>query len=351
MSVPKTARPLYDTLGPAAFTRKDETDDAIFYTKPRMVPHIDAVARATVARVIEALVVESEPVILDLMSSWDSHLPRALQPGKVVGLGLNAEELDQNEALDERVVHDLNQDPSLPFEDEQFDVVINTVSVEYLTKPLEVFAEVARVLKPGGLHLVVFSNRMFPPKTVQVWQDGSERERVWLVQDYFDHSGELYDKHQLFASQGKVRPPDDPYADKGIPSDPIYAVYADKRGASPDRGPRPTIPSEAGDPIDPEELARRKERVRETLECPYCQQRLERIDLEQTPFFEWDFDHAYVCLNNRCSYYVSSFEDMAAQGNMGFSCRLMYDPIRDMCRPTADITGPIDPKGRVTPRG
>ena len=343
-AVPKTARPFYDTLGPQAFSREDDDDDQVFYREPRLVPHLDSVALATVERVIGTLVTEKKPVILDLMASFDSHLPATLHPEQVVGLA-------QNQALDERVVHDLNREPKLPFADERFDLVVNALSVEYLTKPLEGFAEVARVLKPGGLHLVFFSNRMFPSKTVEIWRDGSDRERVWLVEDYFEHLETVYEKPRRFTSQGKLRPPDDKYADRGIPSDPVFAVYADKQGGSAERPARPEVHSEAGAPIDPDELARRKERVGETLECPYCQEPLEKIELEQTPFSQWDFEHAFICVNNRCPYYVSSFEEMAAQGNMGFTCRLMYDPVRKICRPTPDINGPVDLTGRLSPRG
>jgi SAM-dependent methyltransferase len=316
-----------------------------------MVENLDGVALHTAERVIGTLIVEPQPVILDLMASLDSHLPESLAPGRVVGLGLNSVELEQNQALDARVVHDLNRDPTLPFDDETFDVVLNTVSVEYLTQPVEVFAEVARVLKPGGLHLVVLSNRMFPTKAVKIWSESTDRERVWLVEDYFTHVTDAFDKPQIFSSQGKVRPTDDPYADRGIPSDPVTAVYADKRGGAADRAPRPEIPSELGDPIDADELARRKEQVGKTLECPYCQEPFHKLDLEQSPFLEWDLEFVYICLNNRCSYYVTSWEEMRAQGNIGFSCRLLYDPVRDRCRPTPDVNGHANLAGRLSPRG
>ncbi len=342
---------LYDTLGPESFSREDQDDDGVFYRKPRLVAHLDPIALATVQRVIATLVVEPQPAILDLMASLDSHLPESLTPGKVVGLGLNAVELERNPALDERVVQDLNRDPCLPFEDETFDVVLNTVSVEYLTKPVEVFAEVARVLKPGGLHLVILSNRMFSTKAVKIWCDSTEKERVWLVEDYFTHVTEAYHKPQIFSSQGKVRSADDHYAERGIPSDPVFAVYADKRGGSGDRPPRPEIPSELGDPVDPDELARRKQQLSKTLACPYCQEPFTKLDLEQSPFLEWDLDFVYVCLNNRCSYYVTSWDEMRAQGNIGFSCRLLYDPVRDRCHPTPDVGGQTDLKGRLSPRG
>ena len=99
--------------------------------------------------IISSLVVEKSPVILDLMAGWDSHIPKALKASEIVGLGLNENELKQNERLTRHVLHDLNLDPHLPFPDAAFDVVVNTVSVDYMTQPVVVFEEVGRILKPG----------------------------------------------------------------------------------------------------------------------------------------------------------------------------------------------------------
>ncbi|UCG12851.1 MAG: methyltransferase domain-containing protein, partial [Deltaproteobacteria bacterium] len=153
-----------------AFSRLDESDDDKFYSRDRFVSHLDSLALDTVETLIGELVVEENPVILDLMAGWDSHLPEKLRPSKVVGLGLNKNELSQNPSLSEIITHDLNKDPDLPFPDHTFDAVINTVSVDYMTQPLQVFREVGRILKQGGLFLVIFSNRMFPEKAVKVWR-------------------------------------------------------------------------------------------------------------------------------------------------------------------------------------
>jgi len=123
------------------------------------------------------------------MAGWDSHIPEDLRAREAVGLGLNENELRKNKVLSETVIHDLNKDPYLPFPDNRFDVVVNTVSVDYMTKPAEVFKEVGRVLKPGGLFLVIFSNRMFPEKAVKVWREAGEDERVLLVEDFFKEAG------------------------------------------------------------------------------------------------------------------------------------------------------------------
>ena len=134
-----------------SFSRLDESDDSIFYATDRFVQHIDSFALSTVERIIGELVIEDNPVILDLMAGWDSHIPPTIQAERVVGLGLNRNELSRNQGLTDWVHHDLNKNPSLPFPDNTFDAVLNVVSVDYMTRPLEVFREVGRILKPGGL--------------------------------------------------------------------------------------------------------------------------------------------------------------------------------------------------------
>jgi SAM-dependent methyltransferase len=148
----------------SSFRRDDETPDRIFYRKARLVEHLDKRALRTVEHVIGTLIIEPRPRILDLMASWDSHIPDLVNPELVVGLGLNGEELLANPKLDLRIIQDINEHPVLPFPEASFDIVLNTVSVDYITKPLEVFSEVGRILRPGGLFLVIFSNRYFPPQ-------------------------------------------------------------------------------------------------------------------------------------------------------------------------------------------
>lgn len=352
MKIPKPRRrDLYGLLPVDAFSREDERDDALFYATPRLTTHVDAVALQTIERVVDQLVVETRPAILDLMAGVNSHLPARIEPARVVGLGLNAEELAANEALTERVIHDLNHQLALPFGDESFDVVLNALSVDCLVHPLEIFREVGRVLKPGGLFLCVFSDRIFRTKAVKIWRESGEAERVWLVEDYFRQAESWFGPHQVFSSQGKPRPADDPYAEQGIPSDPIFAVYADKQGAAADRAPRPQPRSELGVEIDPDVLARRKARVRETLRCPYCEQPLQKFELAQSPFLEWDNEFVYVCFNNQCPYFASGWEVMTQQGNIGFSYRLMYDPLRDRCMPVPTANAFAQMTQGIVPRG
>ena len=200
---------------PEMFQRMDDSDDALFYTFPRKVVHIDEPAIAAVGQFIAATFTPGG-ILLDLMSSWRSHLPQGFAKKKLVGLGLNTEEMADNPDLDEYVVHDVNTNPRLPFPDEYFDGAIVTVSVQYFTKPLEVFADVQRVLKPGAPFAILFSNRMFPTKAVRIWQVLGDEQRAELVRAYFHHAGG-YDEpvfHDLSPHPGI--------------SDPLYAVCARK---------------------------------------------------------------------------------------------------------------------------
>ena len=173
---------------PQHFRKFDESDDALFYAEPRFVAHIDDAAIAALsAHYAEVLTPQDR--ILDLMSSWISHLPDGYKPAKAVGLGMNADELARNPALDEWVVQDLNQNPQLPWPEASFDAVLIAVSVQYIQRPLEIFAEIARVLEPGGLCVISFSNRCFPTKAVALWQALGDHDHVQLVGTYFHHSG------------------------------------------------------------------------------------------------------------------------------------------------------------------
>jgi SAM-dependent methyltransferase len=165
--------------------------------------------------------------VLDLMSSWGSHLPKGVNPGRVSGLGMNRTELEHNPRLTDIQVHDLNAAPVLPYENESFDVAICSVSVEYLTQPLDVFADVGRVLKPGGTFVVTFSNRWFPPKVVRIWEQIHEFERVGLVMEYFLRS-DAFNDLGTYSMRGLPRPRNDKYASELAQSDPVYAVWGTK---------------------------------------------------------------------------------------------------------------------------
>ncbi|MGH7988266.1 MAG: class I SAM-dependent methyltransferase [Candidatus Binataceae bacterium] len=174
-------------LSPAWFRRLDDSDDELFYVEPRFVVHIDDAAIKLVGE-IYASRLPAGGAILDLMSSWRSHIPKRLHPTRVTGLGLNRDEMRDNPTLTEIVVHNVNRDPHLPFDDAVFDGAVMTVSIQYLTRPLEVFSEVARVLQPQAPFIVTFSNRMFPTKAVAIWHNCDDRQRLELVKRYFAES-------------------------------------------------------------------------------------------------------------------------------------------------------------------
>jgi SAM-dependent methyltransferase len=175
---------------PGFFERLDESDDAAFYAMPRFVVHIDdATIAALTAWYAEVLAPGSD--VLDLMSSWVSHLPDAgaLPLGRVVGHGMNAAELAANPRLASWDVVDLNASPELPYADASFDAVLCAVSIQYLTRPVEVFAEVARVLRPGGRVAVATSHRCFPTKAIRAFHVLPPRERLAAIALYLERAG------------------------------------------------------------------------------------------------------------------------------------------------------------------
>ena len=199
------------------FRRYDERPGEEFYSTPRLVTHIyeGAIAAAT------QLYRESFPrggAVLDLMSSWVSHLPPEVEYGRVVGLGMNEEELRRNPRLDSYVVRDLNRDPALPFADGEFDGAGCCVSVDYLTRPVEVMRELGRVLAPGARAVVSFSNRCFPEKAVAVWHRLDDKGHVELVTEYLRQAGNFENVRSYDRSPRKMF------------SDPLYAVVGEGTG-------------------------------------------------------------------------------------------------------------------------
>ena len=216
-----------DFLAREALARADESADSAFYAFPRMVQHLDDTALERIRHLHRRLLPKGAS-ILDLMSSWTSHLDPELAPQRVAGLGMNPDELAANPALTERVVHDLNTDPRLPWPEASFDAVTCTVSVEYLTSPVEVFREILRVLRPGGRFVVTFSNRWFPPKAIAVWAELHEFERMGLVLELFFRAGGFTGLGTC-SLRGLPRPTGDQYADRLATSDPVYAVWGEAR--------------------------------------------------------------------------------------------------------------------------
>lgn len=219
-SLPEHPERCYSPEG--ALSRQDEGDDARFYGRPRLVHHLDAACRAEIAQLYGRFL-QPGLRVLDLMSSWVSHLPEAPSDVAVCGLGMNADELAANPRLAERTVHDLNREPYLPYPAASFDLVICTASVEYLTRPQAVFAEVRRVLRPGGRFVLTFSDRWFPTKAIRVWAELHPFERLgltlWLLREagFADLHGETL--------RGLKRPEDDPHIGERDYSDPLFAAW------------------------------------------------------------------------------------------------------------------------------
>lgn len=166
-------------------SKLDPSDDALFYDSPRFVTHVD---ESFIAQ-LTALYRDRIPAnarVFDMMSSWISHLPTDISYSHVEGHGLNGEELARNKQLDHTFVQNLNKNQILPLEDCSFDAVINTVSIQYIQYPEQIFAEVYRILKPGGIAIFSFSNRMFYQKAIAAWRDSSESGRVALAKQYFE---------------------------------------------------------------------------------------------------------------------------------------------------------------------
>jgi len=175
-------------LSPLAYAREDESGDEQFYAMPRKVVHIDDGAIAALGD-LYAAVLPPGGRLLDLMSSWRSHLPADIRASEVVGLGLNAEEMADNPQLAAHVVHDVNRAARLPFGDAEFDGAMCAVSIQYVVHPVRLLREVRRVLRPGAPFVVSFSNRCFPTKAVAVWLDTSDEQHVQLVRSYFEAAG------------------------------------------------------------------------------------------------------------------------------------------------------------------
>ena len=200
-----------------AFRRYDETPDEEFYETPRFVTHIDDRAIAAVTQLYREHF-PPDGAILDLMSSWVSHLPPEAGYRRVVGLGMSEVELKENPRLDEYVVQNLNRNLRLPFGDGEFDGAGICVSIDYLTRPVEVLREVGRVLKIGASLVVTFSNRCFPDKAVAVWLQLDDQGRVRLVEEYLREAGNFENVRGLDRSLGRMF------------SDPLYAVIGQSTG-------------------------------------------------------------------------------------------------------------------------
>jgi SAM-dependent methyltransferase len=202
-----------------AYRREDEAEDAHFYRSPRPVLHVDATCAAAIRGFYAARLTPGARV-LDLMSGWRSHLPSGL--GWVTGLGMNDWELRANPELTDYLVQDLNREPRLPFPAASFDAAVTTVSFEYLVRPLEVLAELRRVLRPGGSLMITLSTRSFPTKAIRLWERLHPMERLgWLLQ-CLQRSG--FAEIESLVERGLARDREDRYAPRLPEMDPLFAA-------------------------------------------------------------------------------------------------------------------------------
>ncbi len=189
-------------LPPNAFLKEDTAPDTLFYSEPRFVTHIDGHAVAAVMALYRELFPRGG-TILDLMSSWISHLPRDVPYARVVGHGMNAQELAANAQLTSYFVQDLNSDPLLPLETASFDAAAICVSIQYLQSPIAVLRELRRALKPGAPLAITFSNRCFPTKAVAIWQALTDEAHLELVGYYLEKAGFVAIEQRMLVTRGQ----------------------------------------------------------------------------------------------------------------------------------------------------
>jgi len=219
----------FTSAGVSSFSRLDSSPDAIFYSEPRFVEHVDAQAVEAMTSYISDRLLHPGDSVLDLCSSWTSHirLSTSLKLKRVAGLGMNSKELEANPALTEWTVLDLNAEKNvnLPYEDESFDVVMCQLSIDYLIHPLEVMKEAARVLKHGGTMAILFSNRLFLTKAIGLWTGSDDVEHTYTVGSYLRYcDGGFIDikAEDLSTRQQKGK-------EAVIVGDPLYVVTATKK--------------------------------------------------------------------------------------------------------------------------
>jgi len=171
-----------------ALTRLDDEDDEVFYEPPRLVCHIDEGAIAALTGFYRD-VLPPGGVLIDLMSSWVSHLPPEIEYAEVIGHGMNTAELAANPRLNRWFIQNLNRETSLPLGDASLDAAMICVSIQYLQQPLAVLREIARALRPGAPLVVSFSNRCFWTKAVAIWRALDDDGHAHLVERYLRGAG------------------------------------------------------------------------------------------------------------------------------------------------------------------
>ena len=200
----------------------DSSNDELFYAEPRFVQHLDGAFRERLTRLYRERI-PAGAVVLDLMSSWVSHLPEEVSYASVIGHGLNARELSANPRFERHWVQNLNRDQHLPLESASIDAGLIVAGWQYLEYPEAIAAELLRITRPGGQLIVAFSNRMFFTKAPQVWADGSDRDHLAYIAEVLIAQG--WPRPTLIAEQTRAQGLTGLIGAKG---DPFFAVIATK---------------------------------------------------------------------------------------------------------------------------
>ena len=166
----------------------DESNDEEFYSSPKFVYHLDANFRQYLSSVYENEIVDYSTV-LDLMSSWDSYLPKGKKYKKVIGHGLNKQELEKNKIFDSYWIQNFNLNQEIPLDDRTIDCCLMVAAWQYLQYPENLTREISRILRNNGKFIIAFSNRAFWHKAPNIWTTSTEEERVKYVRKVLISNG------------------------------------------------------------------------------------------------------------------------------------------------------------------
>ena len=201
--------------------KQDETNDCLFYSSPKFVYHLDSNFRKNLSELYEEEI-ENNSSVLDIMSSWDSYLPKNIKYKKVIGHGLNKEELEKNKAFDNYWIQNFNINQKIPLENETIDCCLMVAAWQYLQYPEKIAEEIARILNPKGKFIIAFSNRAFWHKAPNIWTYSSEKERIEYVRNILINNGFSEPKViEKFTQDNSFLP--------FINRDPFYCVISKKK--------------------------------------------------------------------------------------------------------------------------
>tara|TARA_B000000475_G_C15911937_1_gene412939 strand:- start:230 stop:880 length:651 start_codon:yes stop_codon:yes gene_type:complete len=200
--------------------KSDICDDEIFYQQPRFVHHLSDSFRNRLTSLYSEYLLNHH-IILDLMSSWVSHLPSNISYKKVIGHGMNEAELSSNERLDRFFVQNLNKKQNMPIEDSSIDVGLIVAGWQYLQYPEKVSLELSRVIKSDSLLIISFTNRAFWTKAPNIWTYSSEEKRIEYVTSVLTSNGWRIEKILNEKTQDKKL-----FGFYSSESDPFFSVIA-----------------------------------------------------------------------------------------------------------------------------